>query len=304
MTPKYSIIFVLMAILLVGFPSEEVAQADRGSSAPLSAITPSSSTFLEKTILPTVQIVSTIDVGGLPMMGKGSGIILNERYILTAYHVVDNAIAIKAILQPDGTELSCTLVCHGDLGALDYAILQMHTSIESDSGAIIPGDSASEIDIAYFADVMSPESFEDLVTGQSITIVGYPLGGEIHITDGRLCAKTNGFYTSSAPVINGNSGGPVFTDNQLIGILVRVATSRGVPITHMNFFVPLDAIQADMHEAGNDFVWAGELPPEPEVTPEDDAAEDSDEPTADLDLNERGALVIGRYDTIFLLFFD
>lgn len=298
--PRFSIIVAVMLAFVLGALPGGAAEADRGDNQPLSALTPATNTYLEKIVFPTVKIECTVEIYGHEATSSGSGSILNSRYILTAYHVVDTAIDITAIVQPNETRVPCTVVCHGDLDSLDYAILQMDRTPPETSGLIVPGNDAPEIEIEHFVDVISPESFGNLATGQEVVIAGHPLGGEIHITEGRLCAKTNGFYSTSAPVIHGNSGGPVFTDDyQLVGVLVRVAVSRGVPITHINFFVPLSSIKEDMHDKGFDFVWAGEAPP---PAPEEDQVEPEDTPEEDEESSN--ILMIGRYETITLLFHD
>jgi len=248
-------------------------------------------TLVENCILPSVKVVTD--------RGRGSGTIINERYILTACHVIDDATEINILLQPEMEAIPCEVVIKGDLADRDYAILKVKEEEEEAlSGVLLPEvaeEEEEEILFENYANVISAEDFENLRTGDDLFAVGYPLGGELHITKGVLCSASNGFYSTSACVIYGNSGGGIYTeDNRLFGVVVRIAVSGWTPISHVSFVVPISNVRADIHEHEMDFIWDGELPPESdeeEAEPEEEEAEP-----------EEGAafLQIGSYDTILL----
>jgi len=251
-------------------------------------------TLVENCILPSVKVVTN--------RGRGSGTIINERYILTACHVVKDATEISILLQPSMEEIPCEIVIMGDLADLDYAILKVKEEEEEAlRGVLLPevgeNDEEEEFLFENSANVISTEDFENLKTGDDLFAVGYPLGGELHITKGVLCSASNGFYSTSACVIYGNSGGGIYTsDNRLFGVVVRIAVSGFTPISHVSFVVPMSNVRADIHENGMDFIWEGELPPEPEEG-EEGPEEGQEEAGPE---EEATFLQIGSYNTILL----
>jgi len=296
---------MLLLFAVAPFSSAQSARDD----VPLSAITPSQNGLIEKCILPSVKIVSVKDRDGVDVRSSGSGTVLNEKYILTAAHVVDDAVDIFAYISPDNIEVPCTIVCRGDMAAVDYAILEVGSSY-LDNGALLPGVDREIFQPEYFAEIISEGSFDDLSTGQDLFAVGYPLGGEVHITKGMLCAAVDGFYTTSVPVIYGNSGGAVFSsDYRLVGIVVRIAISGWTPISHISFIVPISSIWADVESQGCDYIWEADPAPEPtepipeepqDIDPEQEPDDEGDEETEPEEPADH-TLAIGPYLTIPLI---
>ncbi len=62
--------------------------------------------------------------------------------------------------------------------------------------------------------------------GAKVLVVGYPQGVKLPIlTDGFVSGWSNGFLLTSASAIGGNSGGPVYHNGKVIGLLVRASLS-------------------------------------------------------------------------------
>ena len=62
--------------------------------------------------------------------------------------------------------------------------------------------------------------------GDKVFVVGYPQGVKLPIlTDGFVSGWSNGFLLTSASAIGGNSGGPVFHNGKVVGLLVRASLS-------------------------------------------------------------------------------
>ena len=152
------------------------------------------------------------DVNAYSEMWSGTGFALMNGYILTNYHVVDEASAINiyGINGDFANGIKATVV--GSDKANDLSLLKL--SVETP---------------AYFN--MIPYGFKSEIAdvGEDVYVLGYPLtatmGEEVKLTNGIVSAKT-GFdgevsqYQISAPVQPGNSGGPLIDFNgNVIGVV-------------------------------------------------------------------------------------
>lgn len=133
----------------------------------------------------------------------------NSGYVVTNYHVIEqaNRIKVKGLNGDFSKAIDAEIVLEDANN--DICVLKVPDSIRGE----IPYGLASK----------SSE------VGKSVYVLGYPLrtsmGDEIKLTNGIISSKT-GFqgdptsYQISAPVQNGNSGGPVFDDyGNIIGIV-------------------------------------------------------------------------------------
>ena len=147
-----------------------------------------------------------------PSNWSGSGFALGNGYLVTNYHVVEDAktINVKGIRGDFNNGYSAEVVATDKVN--DIAILRINDSRFSGFGTIPYGVSSKMADV-----------------GESIFVLGYPLtqtmGDEIKLTDGLISSRT-GFqgdianYQMSAPVQPGNSGGPMFdSKGNVIGIV-------------------------------------------------------------------------------------
>ena len=146
--------------------------------------------------------------------GVGSGFILTETgYIVTNYHVIEEAMAIKVILE-NGNEYDATLVGSDELS--DLAVLKIEpaedlaTVVIGDSDKVVAGDSVIAIGC--------PSGIE--LAGTSTSGMVSRAKRELSITDsyGRV-QKTMYVIQIDAPINPGNSGGPLLNDRgEVIGI--------------------------------------------------------------------------------------
>lgn len=164
------------------------------------------------------------------LAGMGSGVVISDDgYIITNYHVVENA--AKLTINVEGEEREAEYV--GGDSSSDIAVLKV-----SDASGLVTADIGDS---------------DSLVTGEWVMTVGAPLGLEQSVATGVVSAtnrstimdnsSSNGYYyTNSAPeytyypnmiqtdaVINpGNSGGAlVDADGKLIGINSMLSSSSG-----------------------------------------------------------------------------
>jgi len=143
---------------------------------------------------------------------SGTGFALNKGYIVTNYHVIENAkeISIYGVDGNSRVKYSASVIATDK--ANDIALIKITDSQFRGFGEIPYGIKNTISDV-----------------GEDIFVLGYPLintmGNEIKLTTGIISSKT-GFmgdvtlYQISAPIQPGNSGGPLFDKRgNLIGIV-------------------------------------------------------------------------------------
>lgn len=148
------------------------------------------------------------EIASLPQKEwTGTGFAISNKYIVTNYHVVENANTIL-IKTPIGDSH------HGEICSFDKT---------NDIAIIKLTEELSISTIPYSI----KESMSDV--GENIFVLGYPLittmGDEIKLTTGVLSSRTGykgdiALYQVSAPIQPGNSGGPLFDEQgNIIGII-------------------------------------------------------------------------------------
>lgn len=143
---------------------------------------------------------------------SGTGFALNNGYIVTNYHVIENAksISVQGIKGDFTSKYNATIIATDKYN--DLALLQISDNNFNGFGTIPYNVKTTVSDV-----------------GEDVFVLGYPLtstmGDEIKLTTGVISSKTGfqgnvSLYQISAPVQPGNSGGPLF-DNKgnLIGIV-------------------------------------------------------------------------------------
>ncbi len=167
--------------------------------------------------------------------GVGSGFILTETgYIVTNYHVIEDAMAIKVILE-NANEYDAVLVGSDELS--DIAVLKieptedLHTVVIGNSDAVVAGDMV--IAIGCPAGI----EFAGTATSGMVSMARR----EVSISDsyGRV-QKTMYAIQIDAPINPGNSGGPLLNDRgEVIGInTLKLSTGyEGI-----GFAVPINGV--------------------------------------------------------------
>jgi serine protease Do len=164
----------------------------------------------------------TVEVGNLEenvltLTGSGSGVILEDGFVVTNHHVIEDTTVNRIVLQ-DGRTYDTELV--GSDAYTDLAVLKV------DVEGLPP--------IAF-------GSTDDVIVGQFAVAVGNPLGqvGGASLTTGVISALSRtvevgdelplyGMVQTDAPITSGSSGGAlVNAEGELIGITSAIGVGRG-----------------------------------------------------------------------------
>ncbi len=158
----------------------------------------------------TDVIRKQVEEDAKPKLWTGTGFAINNKYVVTNYHVVENAnsISLTGINGSFGTKYTARIAATDKNN--DLALLKLSGNI-------------TITNIPYSVKTTTSE------VGEEVFVLGYPLtatmGDEIKLTTGIISSKS-GFqgdisqYQISAPVQPGNSGGPLFdSKGNIIGIV-------------------------------------------------------------------------------------
>ena len=173
-----------------------------------------------------VAISTTIQSGYGSGQSSGSGFILTEDgYVITNYHVVEDATAIDVVMH-DGTEYPAVLI--GTDAQTDIAVIKVEAAGLT---AAVLGDS------------------DKLQVGEPTVVIGNPLGSLGGTVTNGIISALNRTITidgqdmtvlqTNAAVNPGNSGGGMFNINgELIGIIN--AKSSGDAVEGLGFAIPIN----------------------------------------------------------------
>ena len=154
--------------------------------------------------------------------GAGSGVLLESGFILTAAHVIDKN--MNGVLEASEERVE---------------IFFPNINFKTQATAILISTPEEEVDIAVLdpdmtiplrgSRLMSIENYRKLTIGTPIVTIGMQLGtAPANITDGRLIETDPSYriHRNSANSYMGNSGGGLFVNNQLAGIVTSIAYDR------------------------------------------------------------------------------
>lgn len=143
---------------------------------------------------------------------SGTGFALNNGYVVTNYHVVEDAksINISGINGDFSVSYTASVVATDEVN--DLAIVRISDSRINGFGTL-----------PYAVEMQMAE------VGEDVFVLGYPLtqtmGDEIKLTNGIISSRTGfqgdaSLYQMSAPIQPGNSGGPMFNSKgNVVGIV-------------------------------------------------------------------------------------
>lgn len=191
----------------------------------------------EAVALKVVPSVVTVEVGDLEsdtlvLNGSGSGVILDNGYIVTNHHVIEDATLARVVLQ-DGRTYDTEII--GSDPYTDLAVLRLDV------------DGLTPIE---FGDA------DDLAIGRLAIAVGNPLGqnGGASLTVGVISALSRtvdfpdspalyGMLQTDAPINSGSSGGALVDETgKLIGITAAIGVSQA-GAEGIGYAIPVELVQ-------------------------------------------------------------
>lgn len=242
-------IAVVGLLALLGLFSDEpaeVAAPPANETAPPTVIrevtteivtNPAEAGAAEAIAIKVVPSVVTVEVGDLEadtltLTGSGSGVILEDGYIVTNHHVIEGATTSRIVLQ-DGLTYDAEII--GSDAITDLAVLKVEI------------DGLTPIDFG---------STEDLTIGRMAVAVGNPLGqeGGASLTVGVISALSRtvafsnspalyGMLQTDAPITSGSSGGALVDENgNLIGITAAIGVSQA-GAEGIGYAIPVELVE-------------------------------------------------------------
>ncbi len=192
-----------------------VKQADGLTPMSLSEIY---AAYADSCVCISVQGMATSGWYQQPTSGAGSGFIISEDgYIVTNYHVIDGATAIRVTLN-NGDSYDAKLVGGEELN--DVAVLKidgvsgLKPVVLGDSGDLVVGEQVCTIGNALGTLSFSQTSGHVSSTGRSITM-----------SDGTVM---NNMIQTDCTINSGNSGGPLFDSyGRVVGITSAKLSNNG-----------------------------------------------------------------------------
>lgn len=187
----------------------------------IAACNPASTISNKKSAVVAIGTEKMDDKGGL-----GTGWLLKENYIVTNYHVIEDAKKIMVASENGDMDFEAEFV-YGDMVA-DLAVIRLKDWTRF----------ARENSFQYLKFVER----EDIRTAETVYAIGHPWGLFWTVSKGIISSEMRrsneapGFYLQTdAHVFNGNSGGPLLNeDGNLIGVnnamIVNTGGSFGVAI--------------------------------------------------------------------------
>jgi len=147
---------------------------------------------------------------GFFILEKGSG------YILTCCHVIKNTVNIEITIPSKGKKkYEASIICVND----DYDLALLKTSYKNGN----------------YLDFFDSD---DLVQGDMLSAVGYPLGQErVKISNGILSGYEKYFLQTDAAINEGNSGGPLMKENKVVG--VNAKKIKSILANNIGYAVPI-----------------------------------------------------------------
>ncbi len=197
----------------------------------------------------------------------GSGVVISSRasgtcpgtYVMSAYHVARNilteagdpkgerGIRITLFLLSGTDSDVADVLCYDE--ASDLVLLKLRGSRLYPEAKLLPAGRIGDVD------VFTP-----------VYAVGCPDGSDLIPTLGEVASvhkiiNNRNYWMISAPAYFGNSGGGVYLEEsgELIAIFARVyayGSGRLIPIPHMGYVVPIDAVAQFLEKSGYAFLLA------------------------------------------------
>ena len=182
------------------------------------------------------------------MQGAGSGVVIAPGYVLTNYHVVENATRLEVTVGEDTYE--ATLIASDenlDIAVVAASKLELEAVVLGDSDVLNVGDWA--ICIGH------PLSFNGTTTVGIISALDREITNSSRDVYGRRTNSVNKMIQTDAAINSGNSGGGMFNvAGELVGIpSMKISSSfySGASVEGIGMAVPINVAKPLIEEALN-----------------------------------------------------
>ena len=177
------------------------------------------------------------------LAATGSGVVIGNGFVLTNYHVVEDASSLRVTVTDDSgntDEYAATLVAYDD--SLDIAIVYA-TGLELP--AVTLGDSDTLQVGDWAINIGNPLGFTKTTTVGVVSALNRAIESESYDRYGRKSTTTNAMIQVDAAINSGNSGGGMFNVNgELMGIPTLKYTGSyysGSTVEGIGMCIPINA---------------------------------------------------------------
>ena len=203
------------------------AEMEQANNAPLSA-----TEIFKKNRKFVVEIQADFGL----VSSRGTGIIIGDGYILSNAHVVFDKKSNRGVVYA-ANEILCK-----DTSQNVYELDLIYADIKKDM-VLLHSDDLSVDGVTFCA--------KEVETGEKVYAIGNSKGQGICILDGIVSDSEriigiDKFIMFSAPIVQGNSGGPVFNGN---GEVIGIATLGREDALAMNYAIPVSIVNAFVEQA-------------------------------------------------------
>ena len=179
------------------------------------------------------------------LASTGSGVVIGKGFVLTNYHVVEDADFLKVTVTDDAgetTEFAANLVAYDE--NLDVAIIY---APECELPAVTLGNSDKLLVGDWAICIGNPLGFAKTTTVGVISALGRGIESETYDKYGRRETITNTMIQVDAAINSGNSGGGMFSvTGELMGIPTLKYTGSyysGASVEGIGMCIPINAVK-------------------------------------------------------------
>lgn len=207
------------------------------------------------------------------LASTGSGVVVGDGFVLTNYHVVEDANKLKVTVTDDAgktTEYVASLVAYDE--SLDAAIIY---APKCKLPAVKLGDSDKLLVGDWAICIGNPLGFAKTTTVGVVSALGRGIESESYDKYGRKSTIVNAMIQVDAAINSGNSGGGMFSvTGELMGIPTLKYTGNyysGASVEGIGMCIPVNAVKPLLERVLSGEIQA--LPPQ-EDQPEAETAKD------------------------------
>ena len=199
--------------------------------------------------------------------GSGSGVVIEKEYVLTNYHVIEDASSLKVSLGDENdTQYDATVAAYDatkDVAVLYVPGLEVEPVALGDSDSLQVGD--------WVVNIGNAIGFTRTATAGIVSALDREIESDSTTTDryGRRSTVTNTMIQTDAAINSGNSGGGMFnTAGELVGIpTLKYSGSRynGASIESIGMCIPINEAKPVIEEALNGKKTSADAGTQPKV---------------------------------------